>query len=335
MNCPIERGLAFLKAFAGRHRILEAYGHDVLFLFLHVATTSRRRRLRTAALKTGRFLAERWRQRQRVPRDSDALVCVLIAEQAAHDLGYRDPVFRQRLRSALRVNDIVRCLGFDPGLEPPPADLPEYCPRCESENARGRRTCAFCRKQLEFLSRYRVWLDSLVVTEHFKRWGPIANGMYTDAVRWIRTMRPYPSGNVMEDSEAWEAAYAITHVIYTLSHYSRRRLSLRWLEQEYEHLRTVLPQALAGEDCDLVGECVDTLATFGLSRKGRVLQPSVRFLTQTQNHDGSWGSPTDDDHTRIHTTWAAIDGIRDHLFRGRQVNGRDIARLIHTTSADT
>ena len=256
-----------------------------------------------------------------------------MAEQSAHAIGQRDPVFRKRLRSALRLSDIVGCMRFDPRIEPPPADIPDDCSRCGSENARGRRSCACCGKKLDFLSRYSVWLQSLVVTHHFMRCGPVGSGMYENAVQWIRTMRPYPSGDVMEDSEVWEAVYAVTHVIYTLNDYSRRKLSSRWLEPEYEYLRTALPQALSGEDCDLVGECVDTLASFGLSRKGRVLQPGVRFLEQTQNDDGSWGSPTDDDHTRIHTTWAAIDGIREHCWRGRQVNGSGIARRIHATSA--
>jgi hypothetical protein len=37
------------------------------------------------------------------------------------------------------------------------------------------------------------------------------------------------------------------------------------------------------------------------------------FLLSTQNPDGSWGDPKNEDlYSRYHTTWTVIDGLRDY-----------------------
>lgn len=327
MSCPAERAIDFLESFADRLSFLEKFGHDVLFMFWHVSATSQNANLRRRARDVGQYLAKRWRQRQRIPADPEKLICVLMAEQAAHDLGQCDLKFRQTIRLALCKRHIVQNLVFDPEREAPPADIPDYCVRCNRENVRGRRYCAYCGKKLEILSPYGLWLNALVVTHHLRRSGPIETGMYSNAVRWLHTMRPYPKGDVMEDDETWEAAYAVTHLIYTLTDYCQKQLSAGSLKPEYEFLRSSLSQALVGEDCDLAGECIDALAAFGLSRNGNVLRPGIRFLISHQNEDGSWGSVGEEDDVRLHTTWAAIDGIREHSWRRRKLSKSDISRL--------
>ena len=313
----IARGLEFVGEFTECWRVLQPHGHEVLVMFSHVATTSRSLRLRATARRIGQHLASKWLERQSIPHDAHELFSVAMGAWAAADLGKCDSAFQLRIEAAFTRRDVARILRFDPRLEGPPDNLPAECSGCSSINARGHRTCVVCHRSLKFETRYAVWSYALVVAYQCERFGPPIGVSLIDVVRWICDMRPYPAGEV-DTLSTWDAAFAVTHLVYVLNDYNRWQLRPEWLRPEYEFLRKLLAKAFDSDTIDLLGECVDTLAAFGLSRTGRVLRPAVRYLSSAQNDDGSWGPESADDYTRIHTTWTAIDGIREHKWLRRR-----------------
>ena len=274
--------------------------------------TSKSAEIRRLAKTKGKKLAVRWRQFQRVPRKPFHYFCELIAEQTAHDLSCVDDVFRGRLHSKLKVEYVVAFLGYDPRGESPPENLTDYCPACKLLNPPGRVSCKNCGQQLTLISKYDVWVNALVITHHLASHQLVGGDLFNYTVNCLPEMRPYPQEHVKEQAEAWEAAYAITHLDYILNDYNKHKLSTTGLETEYQFLKKVLGQAEQALDYDLLGECIDSLSSFGLSRNGLILKKPIERLTKAQNFDGSWGCLESDPHRRIHTTWTAIDAIREY-----------------------
>jgi Prenyltransferase and squalene oxidase repeat len=175
-------------------------------------------------------------------------------------------------------------LGFDPAREAPPA--------------LGQR------------SRYEVWRDALVLTYTADGFGMPLPASYADVARWAPAMRPYPNPAAPGATEFRDVVYAITHLVYTLNDYNRHRLLPEWLPQEFEYLRAHLKRPLEGGDPELLGEFVDCLRAFGLPDTDPDIAAGIDYLLRTQNADGSWGAAGDADS--YHTTWTAIDALRDY-----------------------
>jgi hypothetical protein len=92
----------------------------------------------------------------------------------------------------------------------------------------------------------------------------------------------------------------------------------RWLPDEFEFLRANLKVAVAAGDAELLGEFVDCLRAFGLPDHDPVVRSGVEYLLDSQNADGSWGDLAEPDvHTRYHTAWTAIDGLRKYAWKER------------------
>jgi len=179
-------------------------------------------------------------------------------------------------------------LGFDPVREAPPG---------------GAR------------SRYDVWCDALVLTYTGDGCGIPMGASYVDVLRWLPRMRPYGGP---ADGEFRDMVLAITHLVYTLNDYNRYRLSPEWLPDEFEFLRENLKVPVAAGDAELLGEFVDCLRAFGLPDSDGVVRSGVEYLLASQNADGSWGDVDEPDvHTRYHTAWTAIDGLRDYAWSER------------------
>jgi hypothetical protein len=133
-------------------------------------------------------------------------------------------------------------------------------------------------------------------------------------MRWLPLMRPYPAAT---QREFYDAAYAVTHVVYTLNDYGCYLLSPYWLPWEYEFLRRNLDTALAMNDPDMAGEFLDTLRAFAIGDDDEQVQRGYDFLLDTQNSDGSWGSwDWQSVYSAFHATWAAIDGLREFAWSG-------------------
>lgn len=85
-------------------------------------------------------------------------------------------------------------------------------------------------------------------------------------------------------------------------------------------LRSNIRQAIGTHDPEALGEYIDTLKSFGLTEADAEMGAGIRYLLAHQNADGSWGDPADPDlYDRYHTTWTAIDGLREYRWHGERV----------------
>jgi hypothetical protein len=333
----IDRGLKFIYQTACEPENFEMYGFDYLGCFHCIASTSKDSKLRRTALALGRERARHWRrQNSNVPRDADAedIVNLVFGSYAADSLGVTDERIKGQLRRAALAFTAGDYFGFDASIEPPPRDVPDACV-CETLNDRGRRTCRRCRRRLTMMSRYAVWQDALTRSYMGERYGVTLGTPYAEVIKWLPVMRPYPKNFDADDSEFYDAVYAVTHVTYTLNSYSCYRLSPGWLPLEYSFLKQNLTQAMVLEDPEIMGEFLDSLKSFGLAENHPLIRKGVNYLLAAQNPDGSWGEmEVDDIYQRYHPTWTAIDGLREYAWRGRRLCFPELAPLLKGKEAE-
>ena len=56
---------------------------------------------------------------------------------------------------------------------------------------------------------------------------------------------------------------------------------------------------------------------------------TLDWLQATQNPDGSWGDPAEQDvYTRYHTTWTGIGGVMRYAWRGERVTVPEALRRL-------
>ncbi len=315
----IERGLHFIYQTACDPKNFSTFGEDYLFCFYNIASTSRDPVLARTALEMGRERAGVWRRNNAEllanPR-ADTIYSTAFGAYLAEKLGYPNPRLKQEIRQAAPRYSVVDYLKFDPRREPPPSDVPEDCRKCFRENPRGATRCGRCGAPLKFRSRYDVWFDALLTSYTGDRYGVTLGAPYAQVIRWLPAMRPYHSREESTDDEFFDTVYSITHVIYTMNDYSRRRLSPRKLPDEFAWLKANLKEAIAMQDPEALGEFLDTLRSFGLKESDPLIRSGMEYLLSTQNPDGSWGdAKSNDNYLRYHPTWTAIDGLRDYTWQ--------------------
>lgn len=188
--------------------------------------------------------------------------------------------------------------------------------------------CRKCNAVLRPRSPYDIWLDALVTTYSGDTYGVALGASYPEVLQWISQMRPYPAPS--ENQEQFDdVSYAITHVVYTLNEYGKYRLSPAWLPQEFNYLRTHIREAERYRDWETVGEFMDTLRAFGLDETDHEVRAGLNYLLANQNPDGSWGDMKDTDiYNRYHSTWTAIDGLRQYAFQGERLRYPDLLPLL-------
>jgi hypothetical protein len=310
--------MRFIAGFAQYENCLAYLGSGLLYFCRSLAHTAADPELRAQAIMLGRWGFSCWKaETGALPAALDAAYVAeyVRAYGAAEALGVRSPRVKARLRQAARMFRAVDYLGFDPKAEAPPADMPATCD-CGIWNARGKRVCAdrHCGARLARMTRYRTW--SLAVTSAYcgERYGVPLGAHYRHAMRWLPLMRPYPPAS---HREFHDAAYAVTHVVYTLNDYGACLLSPYWLPWEYEFLRRHIETAVARNDADMAGEFLDTLRAFSIGDDDEQVRRGYDFLLDTQNSDGSWGNwDWQSVYVAFHTTWAAIDGLREFAWSG-------------------
>jgi len=329
-DLAIERGLEFINLIASRPEDFSHFGHDLIFCFYTISNTAKNARLRARARELVIRYARQWRQAHPDPPTDDADALFIFAEGAAvadWTLGL-DAALKRRVQLAAQPFSVVDLLRFDPAQEPPPKDIPKPCSKCDFQNPRGVAICQKCQTPLTFHSPYDIWLDSLIMTHESDSYGIKLGTCYTDVLRWITTMRPYPTPG--EDEQAFDdVAYAVTHIIYTLNDYHTYRLSPAWLPQEFGYLKNYIHKAESYQDWELLGEFVDALRAFGVDESAPEIRSGMNYLLSHQNSDGSWGNMDDDDiYTRYHSTWTAIDGLREYSFHGKGLRSPDLLAVI-------
>lgn len=322
-DAAIERGLEFIYRFGSKGNHFANYGSFLICCFALVAATSRNPKLRLLGRNRATELLRRWsRMHSFVPHDAtaDLLLEFVLVRYAKYRIGLRDSANAAAIGIVSRKFPAPDLLGFDPGKEPPPNDLPCPCD-CGFQNLRGRKACRQCRRRLRIQSRYRVWMEALANTYVAERSGVLYGARYADVVKWLPIMRPYPVAGEDDEEVVRDAIYAVTHIVYTLNDYGAYKLSPRWLPEEFDYLKANVPGACTRHDPELLGELLDSLKAFGLAARHPLIQSGTRYLLAEQNEDGSWGDIKEENlRTRCHTTWTAVDGLRSCVWRGERLS---------------
>ena len=315
-----RRGFEFLLRFAREPRHFKEWGSDFLNYFYVVVDTAADADLRRRARTVGEQFARRWRRHHpSIPKrpDAESIFELAYGGLYADRPGVRDPKLKAQLKLAARQFPAADFLDFDPSKEPPPDDVPEGC-RCGFWNERGRKTCASCRRRLSMMSRYLVWYVALIRTYVAARYGVSLGASYADVLRWLPTLRPYPAER--SHADFWDAAYAVTHIVYTLNDYQKYRLRPAWLPQEFAFLKGNLGGLIEDDDPETVGEFMECLNCFGLSGRSPLIRAGTDFLLASQNADGSWGrTDGEDTYKNYHTTLTATGGLMEVRWRGTRL----------------
>jgi hypothetical protein len=331
-DAALERGMNFIYRIASDPKDFADWGDDLLWCFYSISATAKNPKLREMAWNMGHERALEWRRiHPAVPSDSsvDEISDLVFGSDSADRLGARDADFKQQLRQAVRKYSVNDFLLFDPVREPPPSDIPEQCAKCRHWNERGATVCRYCGAPLTMRNRYDVWADALVATYTGDIYGVMLGAHYRDVIRWISIMRPYPARTTSGTGNFYDVVYAVTHVIYTLNDYNRYLISPRWMPQEFQYLKTNLEEAVRLHDPETLGEFLDTLRDFGMSEHDALIRIGVDYLLSNQNSDGSWGNLKDpDSYNRYHSTWTAIDGLREYEFQGMRLSFPELKKLI-------
>jgi hypothetical protein len=154
---------------------------------------------------------------------------------------------------------------------------------------------------------------------------------YVDVLRWLHTLHPYPAAR--SDPDFIDAAYAVTHVVYTLNDYDVYRLKPDWLPREFEFLKTQVAGAVAEGDAEMVGEFLECLKCFGLGGDSPLIRAGTDFLLASQNADGTWGeTDTDNVYANYHTTLAAAGGLMEVRWRGERLVFPEVRPLLSSAA---
>ncbi len=317
----IRRGMRLIAGLAQYEGCLAYLGSSLLSFCSSLVTTAADPELGAQAIALGRFSFTHWRTEiGALPEEPDASFVAehVRAYGAAASLGVRSLRIKAWLRRVARAFRATDYFGFDPRVEPPPADIPDTC-TCGLWSPRGRRICAnsACRAPLVRMTPYRTWCHAFTSAYCGERYGVLLGSRYRDTMRWLPFMRPYRIRARNGEREFYDAAYAITHIVYTMNDFGRYLVSPYWLPWEYEFLRAHLETAMAMNDPDMVGEFMDTLRAFGVGDDDPQVRRGFDFLLDTQNSDGSWADwDAGSLYTGFHATWAAIDGLREFAWTG-------------------
>lgn len=312
--------MRFLSVISASPDHLAYLGSGLLYFCRSLALTSPNAGLRSQAIYLGHLGFQAWKANcGTLPArpDADTIGEFVRGYGAAESIGLRSNRLKGRLAVEAKRFGAGDFLGFDV-RQPPPHDVPEAC-ECGTWNIRRKRICANpnCRAPLQRMTVWKTWSLALTAAYCGERYGVPLGARYRDVLRWLPTMRPYRLSAQRFHREFYDAAYAVTHVVYTLNDYGRFLLDANWLPWEYEFLRTHLETAFDLDDPDMVGEFVDTIRAFGVPDSDPQVCRGFTYLLDSQNRDGSWGTWDGNSlYVGFHATWAAIDGLRDFAWTG-------------------
>jgi hypothetical protein len=178
-------------------------------------------------------------------------------------------------------------------------------------------------------------VDALARSYIGERYGVLLGAPFADVIKWLPRIRPYRGYENGNNTEFYGTIYAVTHVVYTLNDYSVYKLSPDWLPEEFAYLKMNLAQAIEMDDPEMLGEIMDTLRSFGLTSDQPLIRNGMDYLLAKQNHDGSWGdSNAENIYQRYHSTWTAIDGLREYRWRGEGLSFPKLKPLLQQWAND-
>ena len=92
-------------------------------------------------------------------------------------------------------------IGWDPLTEPPPNNHSELCLDCGQRSDRNRKMCQYCGKQLNIVSKYRIFSNSLINTFYADNaLMPFGGHDYYSILKHLPTLRPYQMYGVTDIS---------------------------------------------------------------------------------------------------------------------------------------
>ena len=203
----------------------------------------------------------------------------ICASYAAAELGISHPQIRREIAAAAARYSPGELLGLDPRA--------------------GR---------LPRINRYERWYCALINIYFCERFGLRLPIRYSDVMRLLPLLQPYPHPR---SRHYRDAIYAVTHIVYTLNDYNRVRLPAQRMRREVAFLKAGMSWAIRSGEADTVGEIVDSLAGCGVTDEDPLMTQGRAFILEQQRADGGWGD-VDDRYGRFHSVWTCIDGLRDY-----------------------
>jgi hypothetical protein len=328
----MTRALSYIAQSSRDPENFATSGGDYMYCFYSLADTANDSRLRRAALILGLESAKKWTgAHARLPAKADADTVMDFASGwlTASKLGLDDSRIKPALRAAAARFRPIDFLLFEPTTEPPPIDVPEDCRFDSTWNPRGSKVCRKCSRPLNMRSKYDVWLDALIGAYTAQRYGINIGVPYSEVVKWMPTMRPYLDRSQTTYPLFIDTVYSLTHVVYTLNDYNHYRLPRDLLPAEFAYLKRNLPEAIALNDPETMGEFLDSLKSFGMTVSDQEIRTGITYLLDTQRPDGTW-SPTDekDRYTLYHSAWTGIDGLKDCRWQGQGLSFPDLLPVL-------
>ena len=233
--------------------------------------------------------------------------------------------------------DSTTLIGWDPHTETPPEQHSELCLDCGQRSARDRKMCQYCGKQLNIVSKYRIYSNSLINTFYADNTlMPFGGHDYCSILKHLPTLRPYQmygATNISWD-HFWQECYMVTHLIFTLSNWGELSLDKKLFIHEYEFIHHCAPIHLENNDVHLVSECLECLKILGDTDNDTHVQKYMQWLLSVQDvNDGSWDPPDESAYNKFHATMCACQTLMVHKRRAHGpgiVNCLDLLYEWHT-----
>ena len=279
-DSAIERGLTFVAQVASNPQHFADWGHDLLWCFYSISSTAGNQDLRAMAHGIGQERAYQWRHDHPELRFecADDITNLVFGSHASDLLLGRHD---DGLRAGIEAGAARYCA----------VDFLEFDPRREPPPSDLPDSCPECEHQnLRGAAQCERCAASLALRSPYDIWSDALVTAYSGEAYGVTL----------------GASYADV---------------LQWISVMRPYPAGAQLQASQKSFDDVtyaITHVVYTLNEYGKYRLPAEGLPQ-EFLLSNQNPDGSWGHVNDDDiYNRYHSTWTAIDGLREYVYCGER-----------------
>lgn len=269
---------------SGRQEVVAEYGTDFMEFYYELSTSARDPRLREAARLQGRTATLRYLRIMGPASNPTEALDLISAASLSEEFGIRSPLLARLAHQAGTGFDFEDLYSVHPGVTIEDPDV----------------------------------ICDAIICLHFARRADLTDG---EALQWAISLartHVYGDPRQMEPDDVIDQDNLVTHVVYVLSDYGRLSLAGCALTREREYMIAQLPRVVRQGDVELTSEFVDSLRILGVGDEHRAVSAARSWLLTVQNPDGSFGDPgAEDFYDRYHSTWTALNALRDFRFQGR------------------